>query len=186
AVHVCTAMALAVQLLRVDAEVNRDPARPHTTRHDDLFQRRITGALTDAVHGAFDLSGTGFDRRERVGYGEPEVVVAVRAEHDAVGAGNALPTRAEHGAVLDGQRVPDRVREIDRGRPGGNGRLDHPTEEFQIRAGRVFGRELHVVRIAAGAPDRFAGPLETLVATEPQLALEVQVGRGDEDVHPRS
>jgi len=112
--------------------------------------------------------------------------VAVRAEHDAVGAGNALPHRAEHGAVLDGQRVPDRVREIDRGRPGGNGRLDHPAEEFQIRAGRVFGRELHVVRIAAGAPDRFAGPLETLVATEPQLALEVQVGRGDEDVHPRS
>jgi len=30
----------------------------------------------NAVDGAFDLTGPGFDRGERVGHGEPEVVVA--------------------------------------------------------------------------------------------------------------
>src|SRR3989441_10770757 len=68
----------------------RSRMRPHASRHDDLFQRRIAGTLSDAVDGAFDLPGPGLDRGERVGHREPEVVMAVRAEHDAVGVRNTL------------------------------------------------------------------------------------------------
>ncbi len=160
--------------------------RPHAPRHDDLFQRRIAGTLTDAVDRTFDLSGPGFDRGERVGHREPEVVMAVRAEHDAVGVRNTLAHGAEHGSVLDGQRIAHRVREIDRRRPRGDRRLDHPAQEFEIGPRRVLGRELDVVGVATGPLHRLACPLETLVATQPQLALEVQVGSGDEDVDPRS
>src|SRR5437867_4024379 len=48
--------------------------RPHPPRHDDLFQRRIAGTLTDPVDGAFDLSGPGFDRGDHgtaQGLGDP-------------------------------------------------------------------------------------------------------------------
>src|SRR2546421_12282474 len=81
---------------------SRARLRPHAPRHDDLFQRRIAGTLTDAVDGAFDLPGPGLDRGERVGHREPEVVMAVRAEHDAVGVRNTLVHGAEHRSVLDG------------------------------------------------------------------------------------
>jgi len=153
-------------------------------RHDDLFQGRVAGALADAVDGAFDLTGPGFDRGERVGHGQPEVVVAMRAEYDTVGARNALPHGAEHRCVLDRQGIPHRVRKIDRGRARGDGRFHDAAQKLQIAARRVLGRELNVVRIAAGALHGLACPLEALVAAEPQLALEMQVGGGDDDVHP--
>ena len=38
------------------------------------------------------------DRRQRVGHGQPEVVVAVRAEHRLVGVGHA-------GQIIDGKKV---------------------------------------------------------------------------------
>ncbi len=100
--HVGQELARPEQLLRVHPAVEGDRVRPHASRHDDLFQRRIAGTFTDAVDGAFDLSGSRFDRGERVGHREPEVVMAVCAEYDAVGVGNPLAHGAEHGSVLDG------------------------------------------------------------------------------------
>src|SRR2546422_1191032 len=52
-------------LSRSPPAVERDRMRPHASRHDDLFQRRIAGTLTDAVDGAFDLPGPGLARRDR-------------------------------------------------------------------------------------------------------------------------
>ena len=52
--------------------------------HDDLFQRGVARALADAVDGALDLPDAGGNRGMRVGDGQAEVVVAMRAEHGAV------------------------------------------------------------------------------------------------------
>ncbi len=51
-------------------------------RHHDLFERRVAGPLADAVDGALDLAGAVLDAGERVGDGQPEVVVAVGGDHD--------------------------------------------------------------------------------------------------------
>ena len=51
-----------------------------------------------------------------------------------------------------------------------------------IAAGGVLGRELDVVGEAAGARHRRHGALEALLARDPELALQVQVGGGDEGV----
>ena len=64
--------------------VERQPIGPHARRHDDLFERRVAGALADAVDRALDLPRAGADRRQRVGDREAEVVVAVRAEDRVV------------------------------------------------------------------------------------------------------
>jgi hypothetical protein len=63
-------------------------AGAHLQRHHQLLQRRVAGALADAVDGAFDLARTALDRGQRVRDRQAQVVVAVRAEDHAVGAGH--------------------------------------------------------------------------------------------------
>ncbi len=48
-----------------------------TQRHDDLFERAITGALADSVDGAFDLPCPGLYGGDGVGYSQTEIVVAM-------------------------------------------------------------------------------------------------------------
>ena len=68
----------------------RQPVAAHVQRHHDLLERGVAGALADAVDRALDLAGAALDRRQRVGDGQAEVVVAVRAEDHLVGVRHAL------------------------------------------------------------------------------------------------
>ena len=71
------------------AGVVRQAVGPDAQRHHDLFERRVAGALADAVDRALDLAHAALDRRQAVGDGEAEIVVAVRAEDGAVGVRHA-------------------------------------------------------------------------------------------------
>ena len=184
--HVRQELAGPEQLLRIHAAVEPHRVRPNAPRDHDLLERGVAGPLPDAVDRAFDLAGPGFDRCERVGDGEPQVVVAMRAEHDALRARHPLLHGPEHRPVFDRERIADGVREIDRGGALLDRRLHHPAQELEVRPGGVFRRELDVVGVAAGAPHRVPRALDALLTAEPQLALEMQVGRRDEHVHPRS
>ena len=82
-------LARRVDELGVDAGLERIDAGSHMQRHDDLFERGIAGALADAVDGALDLQGAPFDRGERIGDGEAQIVVAVGREGDLVDAAHA-------------------------------------------------------------------------------------------------
>ena len=53
-------------------------------RHDDLLERGVAGALAEAVDRDLDLARAGLDRGERVGRGQPQVVVAVDADRRLV------------------------------------------------------------------------------------------------------
>ena len=70
--------------------VERQAIAAHVQRHHDLFERGVAGALADAVDRALDLPRAALHRRQRVGDGQAEVVVAVRAEHHLVGVRHAL------------------------------------------------------------------------------------------------
>ena len=48
--------------------------------HDDLLERRVAGALAEAVDRHLDLARAGLDRGQRVGRGQTQVVVAVDAD----------------------------------------------------------------------------------------------------------
>ena len=75
------------------AGVVRQAVLPDAQRHHELFERRVAGALADAVDRALDLPDAALDRREAVGDREAEVVVAVRAEDRAIGVRHAADDR---------------------------------------------------------------------------------------------
>ncbi len=52
--------------------------------HDNLFKRAVAGPLADAVDRAFDLPGSGLNRRQRIGHGKTEIVVAVHRDDSLV------------------------------------------------------------------------------------------------------
>ncbi len=110
--------------------------------------------------------------------------MAVGAEGDPVGPGHPRQHVAEHRPVLRGHRVADGVGQVDRGGALLDRGLHHPAEEVGIGPAGVLGGELHVVGVPPRAPDGGAGPLDHLVAAQPQLLPHVQVGGGDEHVEP--
>ena len=68
-------------LLGLDAAGElRELRRARPEGHDDLLERRVAGALAEAVDRDLDLAGAGLDGGERVRGREPEVVVAVDAD----------------------------------------------------------------------------------------------------------
>jgi hypothetical protein len=91
-----------VQLLRVDAGVQAVALVARAQRHHQLFHRGIAGALADAVDRALDLAGAAFDRRQRVGHGEAQVVVAVRAEDHRMLADHLARRRANKARISSG------------------------------------------------------------------------------------
>ena len=101
----------------------------------------------------------------------------------------SLPTRSTTRLTSDPElgrdRVADRVRDVDRRRPGVDDRFVHLEEVVDVGPRRVLGGELDLgvraERLAAVADpaDRLG---EGLLAGQAELVLEVDVARGDEDV----
>ena len=81
--------------------------------------------------------------------------------------------------------VADRVGDVERGRPGLDGLLDHLGEEVEFGAGRVLGRELDVLAAVAGALHALDGPLDDLLRRHAQLELAVDGAGREEDVDAR-
>src|SRR5204863_8925366 len=89
----------------------------------------------------------------------------------------------EHRGVLVRHRVTDRVRHVDRGRALVEGELDHLGHELAVRARAVLGRALHVVGVLLGVRTGGARLALYVVARGLELALDVDVARGDEGVN---
>jgi hypothetical protein len=108
--------------------------------------------------------------------------VAVGREHYVVDFRDAGFDQAEDRGVLLRGGVADRVGDVDGGGPGLDGDGDHLEEELRVGAGAVLGGELDVVGEGAGEADRLGGLVESLVAGEAELVLEMEVGGGEDDV----
>ena len=146
----------------------------HAQRDDDLLERRVARALAEAVDRALDLRRAGGEAGERVGDGEAEVVVAVHRQLDAIELGAERAHLVEEPRELVGKGVADGVRKVDdvgAGRDRGAAGLG---EELRLRARRVLGRELDLVRTVARVRDRPLDPLEHLLRLEAELSLHMQ------------
>ena len=81
--------------------VERQRVGAHARRHHDFLERRVAGALADAVDRALHLTRAGGDRGQRVGDRQAEIVVTVRAERRLRSAfGTRVEDRAEERADL--------------------------------------------------------------------------------------
>src|SRR5258708_6996805 len=68
--------ACGIDFLRVDGGRIWQLRLANVQSHHDLFQRRIAGALANAVDGAFHLPRARLDRGQGVGHGQTQILVA--------------------------------------------------------------------------------------------------------------
>ena len=91
---------------------------PYIQQDDDFFKRGISGAFADAVNGQFELTHSGLHGGQRICNAQAQIIMAMSAHRDAVGAIQKIDHMAEHRRVFFRNRVADRVRQIDDRRAG--------------------------------------------------------------------
>ena len=79
----------------VDAGLEGQTVSPHLQRHDDLFQRRITGPLAKAIDGTFYLARAALNPGQTIGHGQAQIIVTVGREDHPVRALDILGHPAE-------------------------------------------------------------------------------------------
>ncbi len=159
-------------------------ARPH--RHDDFLQRGVAGALADAVDRAFDLPRAAAHAGERIGDGQPQIVVTMHREDGLVGIGHALPHAAEQRLIFRRSRVADGVRDVDRGRAGVDRDFDRAAQKIELRAGAVLGRPFDIGDMIARPRHRGGDQLQHARRLQLELVFHVQRRGGDEGVDARA
>ena len=169
---------------RQHGRIDIGPERQHVVagldRHHDLFQRRIAGALADAVDGAFDLARAAVHAGQRIRHRHAEIVMAMHREHRLVGIRHALAHHAEQRRIFFRRRIADRVGDIDRGGAGIDRGLHAAAQEIVLGAGAVLRRPFDIVGVIARARHLRDHHLEDLVRLLLQLVFHVY-GRGGEE-----
>ena len=117
---------------------------PRSQRHHHLFQCAVASPLADAVDGAFDLASTCVDRRQRIGHGQAQIVVAVYGEHCLVDVRHAVEQHRDELGEFARYGVADRVGNIDRRRAGPDSAFDDAAQKIGLAARTVFGRPFDV------------------------------------------
>src|SRR5690606_28067846 len=86
---------------------------------------------------------------------------------------------------LGGDGVAHGVGDVQRAGAVVDGDLEHLAHEVEVRAGRVLGRELDVVGVAASVRHRLGRLGLHLVGGHAQLVAHVDLAGGQEDVDAR-
>jgi hypothetical protein len=175
-------VAGAVDLLGDDVGVQVVDRLAGVDRHDRLFQAGVAGALADAIERDFDLPRAILHAGQRVGGGQPQVVVAVAGEDHILTAGYILTQIADQPAVLLGRDIAHGVGDVERGGAGLDGHGQHLHQEGRVAAPGVLRAELHVAAQAARVLHHVAHGLQHLVAAHAQLVLHVDVAGGQKGV----
>src|SRR5208282_447389 len=168
-------LAGSIKMFAGDCGLVGIAVRTHPHGHDDLFQRRIAGALPNSIDRALHLARTLLYSRERVRDRQTEVVVAVGRDRYFVDTGDLLAQRADEGAVFFRHAVPDRIGNVNSGSASRDDCFDHLAEKRDIGTGGVFGREFNVGAERLGVPNRFLRLLQALLACNAKLVLQMNV-----------
>src|SRR5713101_5302161 len=175
----------AGDLGRVDAGLEAETRLADAQQHHDLFERGVAGALPDAVDRALNPPGAGHDPGLGVGGRKAQVVVAVNRKDDAVCPASPADHLLDDLAELGRNAVAGRVGDVDDVGPEGDHRLDRLDQVVGVGAARVLGRVLDVVAKGARVRDGLGALPQDLLARQPELALDVQVGDRYDDVDLR-
>src|SRR5205085_7723514 len=117
---------------------------PCPERHHYFLERGVAGALPDAVDGAFRLSRARTNARQRVGDGQPEIVVTMRGDRRALHAMNIGANSSDKIALLLWCGVADGVGHVERRRACVDRYSQNLLQESGFGRRRVFAAELHL------------------------------------------
>ena len=106
-------------------------------RDRDFFERRVAGALAKTDHGDRGMGGAGLDRRQRVGGGKAEIVMAVELEFEVGGRAQRRHQREARIRIEHAERIGDAKPP----RAGGLRRGDDLDQEIDVGAGRVLAAD---------------------------------------------
>ncbi len=157
---------------------------PCLESHHQFLKGRIPGPFTDAVDGAFDLSGAGLDSREGICDGQSEIVVAMDADNclTRTELGNFGVEIFDKRSVVLGHGPTDGVRDVDRGSTGVNDGPADLDEEIGLRSRGVFRGKLDIVDEGSSAVDTLDSESDDLVFGLLELEFPVNLRGGEEDV----
>jgi hypothetical protein len=180
--HLAHQTADARELCRVDLGPDVVEIVSHVQRHDDLFERSVACALADAVDCNLDLPRAVLHGRQAVGDGQPEVVVAVDADHRVFDARHVLPDHRDALTELAGNRIADGIRDIQCACARFDRRLERFVHEVHFRSAGILGAELDILTETPSISDHLADLLEHLGSAHTELVLPMDRGRRDEGV----
>ena len=123
------------------------------------------------------------DGGQGVGHRQAQVVVTVGGDDHVVPSAQHLVVHPPQQLdVVRGGGEADRVRDVDGRGAFPDGSLTAGDHEVRVRAGGVLWRELHVLRVAAGPPDRLDDRAHHFLGGHPEHPLHVDRGGALEDV----
>ncbi len=155
---------------------------PRFDRHHDLFQRGVARTFAQSVDRAFNLTSSGFDRRQTVGHGQSQIVVTVSTDDRTIDIRHILSEIRNHSVVVTGCGITHRIRDIDCRGTGRNGAFHHFAQEVEFCASRVFRREFNVVAKLLCLLDRPHRAFDNLVLVHLQLEFPMDGTGGQEHV----
>ena len=151
--------------------------------HHDFFERRIAGALTKAIDGAFDLPHAMHYRGKRIGHRDAEIVMTMHRPNSPARIGHPLAQRCDQLAELPRHGIANGIGNVYRGCAGGNHRLQQTAQEVGFRTACILGRELDIVGVLARPLHRLDGLFQDLLRHHAQLHLHVDRRARNEGVH---
>ena len=108
--------------------------------------------------------------------------MAVHGKNGAVDIRYMFLHVADHVIILRGRGEAHGIRQVHRGSPGIDDRLDHLRQVVELRAAGVLGGELHVIHQALGETHPGHGHGDDLLLALLELELAVQRAGGQESV----
>ena len=173
----------AGDLRRVDPRLIRPYAGAGFDRHDDFFQSGVAAALTEAVDGAFNLTGAAGHAREGVCGGEAQVIVAVDGEDGFVTVGNLVSEILDQRLHFRGSCIAHRVGNVyGRGACPDGGVYD-PYQKVPVAAGGILRRELHIGGVFRRMGGHGGSHLQDLIRCFFQLVLHMQRAGGQKQMN---
>ena len=127
-----------VQLGRIDTGVQIQHVFSHLQRHDDLFKRCVSGALTDSVDRYLRLAGAGTQRTDRIRDCKAQIIVAVNTQNRLVNIGHAVANCCDQCGVFFRYRVANRIGDVENRCPFFNRHLQNFAHKVDVRSGGIF------------------------------------------------
>ncbi len=119
----------------------------------------------------------GLDTGKGISRCQAKIIVSVnRHGHILAHPGCVLHDPRDQGTEFLRRGVANRIRDIERSRPGFDGRGQHLVQEFRVRTSGIFRAELHIITIGAGIGNHRPNLVDDLLAGHVEFVLHMDFG----------
>ena len=167
----------------IDAGIEMEQILTGTNGHHDFLQGSVARALAQTVDRALHLPGTLNHRRQGVGYGKAQIVMAVYRENRLVSVGHPGHDLSDGVTELLRNGIAHGVGNVNGPSTGGDCRLDDSAQEVEFGAPRILAGKLNIIHVSTSTLDRPDRLLNHRLRLHLQLVFHVNGRGGNEGVN---